>query len=175
MEESVSNGKTLVANAITIKGVSTSTSASFSTMANNINSLKLAPYDFGNYLKGASTPITIESKSSTDFTASMAGKMITWYHPSSAKNTSNFKTATSNASNYSSLTVSYICLHSSDHAITITVKTASGSSVSVYSTTTTGGDGSKTVNISSLTGNAYIHVYSQSKGGRFYLSDLYLS
>ena len=40
--ESVSNGKTLVANAITSKGVSTSTSASFETMANNINNIATA-------------------------------------------------------------------------------------------------------------------------------------
>lgn len=37
--ESVSNGKTLVANAITAKGVSTSTSAEFSTMATNISNI----------------------------------------------------------------------------------------------------------------------------------------
>lgn len=37
--ESVSSGKTLVANAITAKGVSTSTSATFSTMATNIGKI----------------------------------------------------------------------------------------------------------------------------------------
>ena len=39
MGESVSNGKTLVANAITAKGVSTSTSADFATMATNIENI----------------------------------------------------------------------------------------------------------------------------------------
>lgn len=40
----MSNGKTLVANAITAKGVSTSTSADFATMANNIE--KITTYGF---------------------------------------------------------------------------------------------------------------------------------
>lgn len=44
--ESVSNGKTLVANAITAKGVSTSTSATFSTMATNIGKIKTTPTTF---------------------------------------------------------------------------------------------------------------------------------
>ena len=44
--ESVSNGKTLVANAITAKGVSTSTSATFSTMATNIGKIKTTPTSF---------------------------------------------------------------------------------------------------------------------------------
>ena len=44
--ESVSNGKTLVANAITAKGVSTSTSATFSTMATNIGEIKTTPTSF---------------------------------------------------------------------------------------------------------------------------------
>ena len=39
LKSSVSNGKTLIANAITGKGVTTSSSATFATMANNINSL----------------------------------------------------------------------------------------------------------------------------------------
>ena len=39
MGESVSSGKTLVANAITAKGVSTSTSASFSAMATNVSNI----------------------------------------------------------------------------------------------------------------------------------------
>ena len=40
LKSSVSSGKTLVANAITGKGVATSSSATFATMANNINSLE---------------------------------------------------------------------------------------------------------------------------------------
>ena len=43
MGESVSNGKTLVANAITAKGVSTSTSAEFETMATNIGKISVSP------------------------------------------------------------------------------------------------------------------------------------
>lgn len=46
MGESVSNGKTLVANAITAKGVSTSTSAAFSTMATNIGKIATTPSTF---------------------------------------------------------------------------------------------------------------------------------
>lgn len=42
LKKSVSDGKTLVANAITAKGVSTATDSTFSTMANNINSIKTA-------------------------------------------------------------------------------------------------------------------------------------
>lgn len=41
LKKSVSDGKTLVANAITGKGVSTSASATFQTMATNINSIKV--------------------------------------------------------------------------------------------------------------------------------------
>lgn len=41
--ESVSSGKTLVANAITAKGVSTSTSDTFSTMATNIGKISTTP------------------------------------------------------------------------------------------------------------------------------------
>jgi hypothetical protein len=39
-KKSVSDGKTLVANAITAKGVSTSASATFATMANNIGNIQ---------------------------------------------------------------------------------------------------------------------------------------
>ena len=42
LKSSVSSGKTQVANAITGKGVATSSSATFATMAANINSLKVA-------------------------------------------------------------------------------------------------------------------------------------
>ena len=38
-KKSVSDGKILVANAITAKGVTTATDATFATMANNINSI----------------------------------------------------------------------------------------------------------------------------------------
>ena len=134
-----------------------------------------AGYDLGNYLKGLSSPITIESQSSSDFTATMMGKMIRWVHPSSSKNTSNFKTANFDITGYTKLSVSYILRHTSDKSVTITLKTTSGGSVTIYSNTATGADGSKTVDISSLTGTAYIHVYTQSKGGYYYLSDLYLS
>ena len=40
LKSSVSNGKTLIANAITGKGVATSSSATFATMANNIGSIQ---------------------------------------------------------------------------------------------------------------------------------------
>ena len=43
LKSSVSNGKTLIANAITGKGVTTSSSATFATMASNINSLNVVP------------------------------------------------------------------------------------------------------------------------------------
>ena len=41
LKSSVSNGKNLIANAITGKGVATSSSDTFATMANNINGLKV--------------------------------------------------------------------------------------------------------------------------------------
>lgn len=43
LKTSVSNGKSAVASAITDKGISTSATASFDTMASNINSLKIKP------------------------------------------------------------------------------------------------------------------------------------
>ena len=43
--QSVSNGKELIADAITDKGVSTSATDSFSTMAGNIESLEIATED----------------------------------------------------------------------------------------------------------------------------------
>lgn len=42
LKKSVSNGKTLVADAITEKGISTASDATFGTMATNINSIKVA-------------------------------------------------------------------------------------------------------------------------------------
>ena len=167
--ESVSNGKTLVANAITAKGVSTSTSASFSTMANNINSLKLAPYDVGNALKGSS--FTISDKTNNNSTASMSGKMIYWYHYSGSSNYLKFTTKTFDITGYKTLKVSYVLPTNSYTGITVKLIDANGKSVTVFSG---GGTGSKNVTVSSLSGNTYFEVSSQGKGVQCYLSELYL-
>ena len=53
LKSSVSNGKSAIASAITGKGVSTASNATFQTMANNINSIVIpkqyVPVNFGNY------------------------------------------------------------------------------------------------------------------------------
>ena len=49
LKKSVSDGKTLVANAITAKGVSTSASATFQTMATNISNISTVPKLLGTY------------------------------------------------------------------------------------------------------------------------------
>jgi hypothetical protein len=53
LKTSVSNGKSAVASAITDKGVSTSATASFNTMANNIRSIETDP---NNHLKNDTLP-----------------------------------------------------------------------------------------------------------------------
>jgi len=47
---SVSNGKALIASAITDKGISTSSSATFSTMASNINNITTGDYSVGDFI-----------------------------------------------------------------------------------------------------------------------------
>ena len=49
LKNSVSDGKTLVANAITAKGVTTATTASFQIMANNIASINTLPNSLSSY------------------------------------------------------------------------------------------------------------------------------
>ena len=49
LKNSVSDGKTLVANAITAKGVTTATTASFQIMANNILSISTMPSSLSSY------------------------------------------------------------------------------------------------------------------------------
>lgn len=49
LKKSVSDGKTLVANAITAKGVSTATDATFEDMANNIDNISTKPKLLGTY------------------------------------------------------------------------------------------------------------------------------
>ena len=62
--QSVSNGKTLVANAITGKGVSTATDATFATMATNIGKISVSSYkeETKSYTTTSSgiTPLTIK-------------------------------------------------------------------------------------------------------------------
>ena len=52
LKSSVSNGKNLIANAITGKGVATSSSDTFATMANNISALQIKPNASGAYNTG---------------------------------------------------------------------------------------------------------------------------
>ena len=71
--QSVSNGKALVASAITGKGVNTTSDAAFSTMANNINNIK----DVANNTPGTATAADI----TVGFTAWVNGKKITGTRP----------------------------------------------------------------------------------------------
>nr|DAO30679.1 MAG TPA: hypothetical protein [Caudoviricetes sp.] len=59
LKTSVSNGKQLVANAITDKGVATSSSESFATMANNINSISSTDAIGAIYLQTLSDEISL--------------------------------------------------------------------------------------------------------------------
>jgi hypothetical protein len=68
LKKSVSDGKTLVANAITEKGVTTATDASFSTMASNINSIEVGIDTSGTT---ASSEYILEGK-----TAGVRGEII---------------------------------------------------------------------------------------------------
>ena len=71
--QSVSNGKILVASAITGKGVNTTSDAAFSTMANNIKSIK----DVANNTPGTATAADI----TVGFTAWVNGKKVTGTRP----------------------------------------------------------------------------------------------
>ena len=67
--QSVSNGKTLVASAITDKGIETSSDATFETIANNINSLKLGS---GNAITGdVLSGKTFTNNDGVEYTGSM--------------------------------------------------------------------------------------------------------
>ena len=59
LKSSVSNGKTLIANAITGKGVATSSSDTFATMANNIN--QISEEVLFVTLEGFGTDVTIDT------------------------------------------------------------------------------------------------------------------
>ncbi len=67
LKQSVSDGKALVANAITGKGVSTSTTAEFATMANNI---KAIPVSTGKQQVIGTFPITVPANSEVSYTVS---------------------------------------------------------------------------------------------------------
>lgn len=86
LKNSVSNGKSLVASAITNKGVTTAADASFDTMATNINSIKLgsgnatadkvlSPYTFTNST-GEEQTGTIPSKAAATITPGTTNKTI---------------------------------------------------------------------------------------------------
>ena len=75
--QSVSNGKALVASAITGKGVTTDSDAAFSTMANNIINIK----DVANNTPGTATPDMLTE----GFTAWVNGKLIVGTRPLGAK------------------------------------------------------------------------------------------
>ncbi len=64
LKTSVSNGKSLIANAITGKGVTTSSSESFATMANNINSISSTDAIGAIYLQTLSDTISLYYSSS---------------------------------------------------------------------------------------------------------------
>ncbi|MFF5816717.1 coiled-coil domain-containing protein [Lysinibacillus capsici] len=66
--QSVSSGKALVANAITGKGVSTSTTAEFATMANNINAIQT-----GRKAVNGTMSVALNAGETRDFTVSGLG------------------------------------------------------------------------------------------------------
>ena len=68
--QSVSNGKTLVANAITGKGVSTATDATFATMATNISKISASSY------KEETKSYTITSSETTRFVFTFSANVI---------------------------------------------------------------------------------------------------
>ena len=70
LKTSVSNGKQLVANAITGKGVATSSSESFAAMANNINSISSTDAIGAIYLKTLSDEIRLHYSSSDYYSGS---------------------------------------------------------------------------------------------------------
>lgn len=78
--QSVSNGKALVASAITGKGVTTASDAAFSTMANNINNIK----DVANNTPGTA----VASVLTKGYTAWVNGVKITGTRPAPVKSLS---------------------------------------------------------------------------------------
>lgn len=159
LKSSVSNGKTLVANAITGKGVATSSSDTFATMANNISSIS----SVGKYASQLVSNITTHAGTNNDrwFVGSLtqiSGPTTVWFERSSWSRPITMQT--SNGAIYLSLYDAaiesgsvYIDLNTD--AITITIKNGVPDNFSFAFDQT-----AKTLTFTfSLTGSSYSNKY----------------